>query len=56
MTTQPISIDDGAFFKGGIDICKSDQGEEGVASTHVANVDSPETAVAFRAEVSITGA
>src|SRR5580704_7166828 len=46
---QRISIEDGAFFKGGIDIRKPGQGKEGVPASSMANADSQKAAVAVQA-------
>ena len=46
---QRISIEDGAFFKGGIDIRKPGQGKEGVAAASISNTDSQKAAVAVQA-------
>jgi cytoskeletal protein CcmA (bactofilin family) len=45
---QRISIEDGAFFKGGIDIRKPGQGKEGAVAS-MANSDSQKAAVAVQA-------
>jgi len=45
---QRISIEDGAFFKGGIDIRKPGQGKEG-APANMSNADSQKAAVAVQA-------
>ena len=46
---QRISIEDGAFFKGGIDIRKPGQGKEGGAPVNMSNADSQKAAVAVQA-------
>jgi cytoskeletal protein CcmA (bactofilin family) len=46
---QRISIEDGAFFKGGIDIRKPGQGKEGVPAASISNADSQKAAVAVQA-------
>src|ERR1700723_111809 len=46
---QRISIEDGAFFKGGIDIRKPGQGKEGVPAASMSNTDSQKAAVAVQA-------
>jgi cytoskeletal protein CcmA (bactofilin family) len=48
VTTQRISIGDGAFFKGGIDICKPGQGKNGMAGA-ISNDDWQTAATAVRA-------
>jgi cytoskeletal protein CcmA (bactofilin family) len=42
---QRISIEDGAFFKGGIDIRKPGQGKEGVPAAAVSNAEQKAVAV-----------
>jgi cytoskeletal protein CcmA (bactofilin family) len=49
VTAQRISIEDGAFFKGGIDIRKPGQGKEGVPAASISNADSQKAAVAVQA-------
>src|SRR5471030_2164471 len=46
---QRISIEDGAFFKGGIDIRKPGQQKEGVPAASMSNTDSQKAAVAVQA-------
>jgi cytoskeletal protein CcmA (bactofilin family) len=46
---QRISIEDGAFFKGGIDIRKPGQGKEGGAPAGMSNAESQKAAVAVQA-------
>jgi cytoskeletal protein CcmA (bactofilin family) len=40
VTAQRISIGDGAFFKGGIDICKLRQGKDGMVGAVISSDDS----------------
>ena len=49
VTAARISIEDGAFFKGGIDIRKPGQGKEGVPAASISNTDSQKAAVAVQA-------
>jgi cytoskeletal protein CcmA (bactofilin family) len=46
---QRISIEDGAFFKGGIDIRKPGQGKEGGAPANMSSAESQKAAVAVQA-------
>src|SRR5450432_3757496 len=46
---QRISIEDGAFFKGGIDIRKPGQGKDGMPAAAISNADSQKAAVAVQA-------
>ena len=46
---QRISIEDGAFFKGGIDIRKPGQGKEGGAPVNMSSAESQKAAVAVQA-------
>src|ERR1700742_3152586 len=49
VVAQRISIEDGAFFKGGIDIRKPGQGKEGGAPANMSNAESQKAAVAVQA-------
>ena len=49
VTTQRISIGDGAFFKGGIDISKPDQAKVGMVAAGISSDDSRKSAVAVHA-------
>jgi cytoskeletal protein CcmA (bactofilin family) len=46
---QRISIEDGAFFKGGIDIRKPGQGKEGAAPASMSSTETQKAAVAVQA-------
>jgi cytoskeletal protein CcmA (bactofilin family) len=46
---QRISIEDGAFFKGGIDIRKPGQGKEGAAPASMSSTEPQKAAVAIQA-------
>ena len=49
VTAARISIEDGAFFKGGIDIRKPGQGKEGAPASNLSNAESQKAAVAVQA-------
>ena len=45
VTAQRISIEEGAFFKGGIDIRKPGQGKDGVPAAAISNTEKAAVAV-----------